>query len=386
MVGGGVIGAAVLYWLATLGVRNVVLLEKSSLGAGATGKSIGLVRRHYANSADTELAQSSWKFFRNWPDIVGGTCGWTETGFLVLAAPHDVSSLRANIQMQRRLGVDTAFVEPEELRDIDRSISIEGVGGAAYEPESGYADPATVVQGFVGRARQLGCSTWQGVTATALRTARDQIIAVDTSIGVVWTRTVVLATGAWSSHFLEALGIPLEIKVKRIIDVFTRRRDPTPHVAAIDLVAGTYFRPDGHDITIVGGRADGWGVDPDHYDPRASPAIIADAIQRAAKRMPALLDAGLLRGAAGVDGYSPDGHQVIGKAPGVEGLYLAVGGSGTGFKQSPAVGRGMAELITASVSRSIDLHPFRPERFSEGQPLQGPREYGVLPGVGSRMM
>ena len=386
VIGGGVVGTSIAYWLTQRGVRDVVLLEKNALATGATGKSAGLVRRHYTNRWDAALAQESWSFFQQWGDLIGGECGFVKTGFLMLVRPQYAENLRRNVEMHVSLGAVSRMLTPAEVRELEPSISLDGVGAAAYEPDSGYADPTSVATGFARRAGELGARVYQGVEVSGVLLSGGRVQGVQTTRGTIAAPTVVLACGPWSPAFARRLGIELPVRVKRVIEVYVRRPPGLRHMTVIDEVSGTYFRPEGSDVTLLGGRSNDWGTDPDDYDGVAGPEIVEPAIERAVERLPTLARAGLMRGIAGVDGYSDDFHQILGRAPGVDGLFLAAGGSGTAFKKSPAIGKCMAELILDGQARTVDLHPFRLERFAEDAPVRGEYEYSVLEGLGSRLV
>ena len=386
IVGGGVVGTSIAYWLTRAGLRDVVLLEKNGLATGATGRSAGMIRMHYTNPWDAGLAHESFKISQQWGDLVGGDCGLVKTGFLLLVRPRYVDNLRRNVEMLRGLGVNTRVVSRDEVRELDPSLSLEGIGAAAYEPDSGYADPTSVATGFARRAAELGARVCQGVEATAIVVRDGRVERVQTTQGTISAPIVVLAAGAWAPRLARQLGIELPIRVKRVIEVYVRRPPGLRHLMVIDEAGGTAFRPEGADVTMISGRSNDWGADPDRYDGVAGPEIVGPAIARAVERVPELARAGLMRGVAGIDGYSDDFHQILGRAPGVDGLYLAVGGSGTAFKISPAIGLCMAELILEGAARTVDLRPFRLERFAEDDPVRGPYEYSVLEGLGSRLV
>jgi sarcosine oxidase subunit beta len=288
--------------------------------------------------------------------------------------------------MQAALGINTRVISPKEVRDLEPSLSIEGVGAAAYEPDSGYADPTSVATGFARRAGELGARICQGIEVTGVELSGGRAQGVQTAQGTIAAPIVVLACGPWSPAFARRLGIELPVRVKRVIEIYVRRPPGLKHRVVVDGVSGTYFRPEGSDVSLLGGRSDDWGTDPDNYNEVAGPEIVEPAIKRAVERLPAFAQAGLMRGVAGVDGYSDDFHQILGRVPGFEGLYLAAGGSGTAFKKSPAIGKCLAELILEGQARTVDLRPFRLERFAEDDPLRGQYEYAVLEGLGSRLV
>jgi glycine/D-amino acid oxidase-like deaminating enzyme len=168
VIGGGILGAATTYWLTQMGVHNVALLEKDGLATGATGRSAGLVRMHYTNEWDAALAFESWKLFSTWSETVGGDCDFRKTGFLMIVGPDSVDSLHRNVAMLRGIGVNTRVLSSEELRDLQPALSLEGVGAAAYEPDSGYADPTSTTTSLARRAADGGARVLQGVAAESI--------------------------------------------------------------------------------------------------------------------------------------------------------------------------------------------------------------------------
>src|SRR4030067_445366 len=119
--GGGARGAVLAFQLSLRGLRPVVL-ERRFVGAGATGRSSGLVRMHYDLEPESALAWSSYQIFRNWSEIVGGECGFTRTGFLQFVAPDHAPQLRANIAMHQRLGIPSLVVTGDDGRRLAPSV------------------------------------------------------------------------------------------------------------------------------------------------------------------------------------------------------------------------------------------------------------------------
>src|SRR2546427_6260077 len=167
VVGGGVNGASIAYALAVRGV-NVVLLEKGALASGASGRSSALVRMHYTNEWDARLAWASFPVFRHWTELMGGPPVFTHTGFVNVVGPPYADHLRRNVEMLQRIGVQTSAITPAELRELQPFANVDDVGAAAYEPDSGYADPAETVEGFRRRAVELGARILQWTTVTRI--------------------------------------------------------------------------------------------------------------------------------------------------------------------------------------------------------------------------
>ena len=248
---------------------------------------------------------------------------------------------------------------------------------AAYEPDSGYGDGAGVANGFLGRARELGVEYFPRTRVTRLLAEGGRVLGVETAEGEVHAPVVIAAAGQWTVALLRTAGVnvPIETELHETV-VLVNPPDMTPRgPACIDSISCTYFRSDGPDKTLVGGFYGRRGVDPDDFPQHAAQDSLAELVRAASRRVPALERAGLLRGITGVYDMTPDSRPLLGAVDGVRGLYLCAGFSGMGFKISPAVGMVMAEMVLDGGARTVDVHPFRPSRFAEGQPIRAADEY-----------
>ncbi|MBI1727636.1 MAG: FAD-binding oxidoreductase, partial [Candidatus Rokubacteria bacterium] len=243
VIGGGVHGASLAYALASRGVTRVVLVEKGALASGASGRSSALVRMHYTNEWDARLAFASFPVFRDWREILGGPPVFTRTGFACVVTPPDAEALRKNVAMLRAIGINTVALSPAELGELQPFANVEDLGAAAYEPESGYANPAAVVEGFGRRARELGARVLQWTTVTKIVRTESRVVGVETSAGRIDAGAVVVAAGAWAPRLCREIGLPLPARPKALDPVLvTRPPELTrPHLIFIDHAAGTYF-------------------------------------------------------------------------------------------------------------------------------------------------
>ncbi len=382
VVGGGVNGASLAYALAARGVRGVTLVDRGALASGASGRSSALVRMHYTNEWDARLAWASFPVFARWPEIMGGAPVFTRTGFLNLVAPEHAEPLRKNVEMLRGIGIDTAALTPAELKALQPFMNVEDVGAAAYEPESGYASPADVVEGFRRRARELGARVleWTPVRAIARRGSR--VAGVETAAGRIEAPVVVVVAGAWAPGLCRDLGLALPARTKAIDTVLVTRPAElaAPHMTVIDTVQATYFRPESGVLTIVGVPCAEYDVDPDSLATGLPAHAAAEGARILTHRIPAMERATLARGFRAFDLYSADRHAILDRVEGFEGLYLATAFSGAGFKIAPAVGTCMAELILDGAAKTVDIRPFGLRRFAEGTPLEG--RYPYTPAAG----
>lgn len=369
-------GAAIACFLTERKIGRVVLLERTSVAAGATGWSSGIIRVHYTNPYESRLALVSLEMFRNWAEAIGGSCGYKRTGFLRIVGIEDRGKLRQNIMMLRKLGANVEFLEPEELRRLQPFISIENVGGAAYEPDGGYGSGAETAQALVERAIARGAILRQGVEVRDIMLADGRAVGVETNEGFLPTGSLVVATGAWSIGLLKRAGVELPIRTKLVrAGLLQHAEDLTgQQMTIIDDSIGTYFRPERESRSEFGLRYE-WDVDPDNIVHSVRLPYVADGAEHLVQRVPAFYRAGLIKGWAAPDGYSADGTPILGRAPGIENLFLAVAAGGTGFKIAPAVGLSMAELIAHGESVTIDITPFRATRFAEGEPISSSTDY-----------
>ena len=367
VIGGGVNGASTLFHLAQAGVKKIVLVEQGYLAAGATGKSGALVRMHYGNPHETRLAHESLQVFQHWNELVGGDCGYTATGFAQIVAPEHEQELRATIAMQQALGVNTRVISAAELRALEPGCRTDDLTFVGYEPDSGYADPIKTCYGFVRRAQELGARVQTHTTVTAIRQQAGRVVGVDTSAGPIDAPVVVLAGGAWSNQLLGALDIDLGLVPNRIQVVVFRWPIEVArgHMTFIDAINHTWFRPENGTGTLIGAE---WIVShdaPADYRETADPAAVETARARLAARFPAMTEAPMRGGWAGMVMMSPDGRPIIDQLPAIGGLFVMTGDSGTSFKTSPAIGKCLAEWIVEGQPHTADLQPFRAARFGE---------------------
>jgi sarcosine oxidase subunit beta len=376
LIGGGVHGASMAFHLAKSGLKPVVL-EKNFIASGATGRSSGLVRMHYDLEPESRLAWESFKYFYNWADMVGGDCGFTRTGFLQFVRHEFNDRLRSNVAMHQRIGIPSILITVEDVRRLAPMFYLEDVEIAAFEPESGYADPSSTTAAFLDASRQLGGQLVQGCQVTSILVQGDRVSGVQTSSGDFYAPVVVNTAGAWAAEINQMVGLDLPVTTWQHDTMFIRRPKEMghSHPTVIDFPNNMYFRPETGGLTLVGLEdANPIGESPDGDTEHARTGFVERAIDRICQRIPGM-DRGSLHSAhGGYDGITPDQRAILGQA-GPQGFYLACGFSGTGFKIGPAVGRCMAELIVGGQAHTVDISPFSPSRFSEGKLLQGENAY-----------
>ncbi|MFL7892920.1 MAG: NAD(P)/FAD-dependent oxidoreductase [Anaerolineales bacterium] len=379
IIGGGIHGASLAYHLALGGLKPLIL-ERQFIASGATGRSSGLVRMHYDLEIESHLAWISYQYFRYWPEIVGGESGFTRTGFMQFVQPDASGRLQANIRMQQKIGIPTLLIDGEDVGRLAPYFFRDDIQLAAYEPESGYADPSGCTQAFIDRARENEAGLVQNCQVLEILLDGDHVQGVATSGGEYFAPVVVNAAGAWAGRIGHLAGLNLPIDSWQHDTMFVRRPAALSreHPTVIDFPNSMYFRPETGGLTLVGLEDDNpIGVAPDSDTERAQPGFIERAIERICERIPGMDQGSLHSAHGGFDGITPDQRAILGPA-GPEGFYLDCGFSGTGFKIAPAVGACMAELIINGKAETADISPLSFSRFESGDLLKGDEPYDSI--------
>ena len=369
------VGASVAFHLAQRGIDTLVL-DRGAPASGSTARSGALIRAHYPTALEADLAwESLTGYFEPWGERVGGGCGFTRTGFAYLVGEANVEALRHNVALQKRVGVQTELLRPEELGALDPALHTDGIALAAYEARGGYADPTAAALGFLDAARSLG-ARFERRRVTSLLEHGGEIRGVHTDHDAIGAAVVVLAAGAWSVPLAGSVGLNLPITPARVsVALFGRPYDLPTHLTIIDAIGGFYARPAAERATLVGSRDSlEWPDDPDEPTPEPGGAFVEDVSRRVGRRIPALANAPYRSGRSGMLDVTPDGRPILGPA-GPGGLYLAAGWSGTGFKKAPAVGAEVARWISDGAPKRRELEDYNLARFEEDALIHGEHEY-----------
>ena len=380
IIGGGVNGTSIAMHLSRMGAGKVVLLEKGHLAGGASGRSGAMVREHYLHPTLVKMAMEASRIFHNFADAVGGDARFIETGRALFFGERDENAARANVEMNRELGVDIHTLTPSELAEIVPQANFESIALGVYEPTSGYADPVATTYAYADRARDYGAEIVIGCAVTGIRVRGGRVVGVDTEDGLVETNAVVAATGPWVNQLAAPLGESLPIIPTRVQMVHLRRPPSLEGLTTnvIDYTTGAYFRVDAGYCTLVGGEdADDLTevVNPDAFGLNADHNTITKFWDRAKLRFPDFRGATQRGGYGSLYDMTPDGNPILDKSANIEGLYWVVGFSGHGFKLSPVVGRMVAEFVMHGESADHPIREFRASRFAEGDLLSAEHPY-----------
>jgi len=382
VVGGGINGTSITFNLAKRGVK-VALVEKTFIAGGPTGRSSAIIRQHYSNEVTARMALRSLRVFQNFHDVVGGECDFRPTGFMLGARAEDLEALKANVALQQSVGINTRIVSAEEIKEIEPFISLEGLVAAAYEPESGYADPASTANAYARRAKELGATLMLNTRALSINIEKGRITGLTTDKGSLAAGAVVVAAGPWSPQLINPTGVELPVEASRHqVCLYKWPTEFDYGVVYADFVECIYMRPETGNLTLVGSiepeEAEDRVTDPDHLDEGVDFETVSHFAERVAHRYPRMEEGEYASGYSALYDITPDWHAVLDELPSASGLYCAAGGSGHGFKLGPAVGEMMAELIVNGKKPDDDIDLFSYRRFAEGRLVTGQYEYSIV--------
>ena len=384
IVGGGVMGCAIAYFLAADEAfsGSVLVVERDpSYTRCATTRSWGGVRQQFSTRENILMSTFGIGFVRQAAELLavdgeGPDLGFRESGYLFLASPTGVEVLRDNHARQTALGAQGLWLEPDELVERFPWLSDDGVAAAVFgAANEGWIDPSALLHGFRRKALSLG-----------VEFLSDEVVGIDVEQGRVASVRLASGDAVSCGHLVNAAGpqagavarlagvdLPVNPR-KRMTYVFDCREALNGMPLTID-PTGVAFRPEsGQFITIVSPPED---RDEDCDDLEEDYGLFEEVIWPViARRVPAFESIKLTGAWAGHYDYNSfDQNAVLGPHPEIGGLSFCNGFSGHGLQQSPAAGRALAELIVHGRYHSIDLSAFHYDRIRQNRPL---REINVV--------
>ncbi|TMF01411.1 MAG: FAD-dependent oxidoreductase [Chloroflexi bacterium] len=353
VIGGGVGGASILYWLARLGWTDTVLVERARVTSGSTFHSAGLVGQLRGSLSLTRMMMNSVDLYRNLRDEVGLETGWHEVGSLRLASSAErMEELARQAGWAKTFGLPLELISADDAQRLFPPMSTDGVLGAAYLPTDGYIDPSQLTFALVEGARRRGAEICEDTRVTSIEVEEGEVRRVITDKGAIDTKLVVNAGGM----FAPEIGRLVEVVVP-IIPMAHEYLITKPSGLRLDMPTMrdpsllVYFRPESGGLVMGGYERDPapWGLDGipadfngrlltedwDRFDPLMQNAIV---------RVPSLKDAQVVRLVNGPEAFTPDGEFILGPSE-VRGFWVAAGFCAHGLAGAGGMGRLVAEWI-----------------------------------------
>ncbi|CAB1084064.1 hypothetical protein JY97_16840 [Alkalispirochaeta odontotermitis] len=363
VIGAGIVGSATAYYLAKSGL-DVMLVDRRHPNAGGTASQAcaGGVRQQGRAPEEMPLAIYSIALWGNLEAELEADLHYRRHGMTVVTDDENlIPSMAQRIESEQTLGLNIELIQGRQLHDLVAGLSPQILAGS-HCPTDGHADPLRTINAFVEAARRRGARIKWDFPVEDLVVEKDRIIAVKSAKGSVACRHAVLAAGYWSQSIAASAGIDLPFVHIPLQMMVTARR---PH--ALDQVLGWV----GHGISlkqvpsggfVIGGGWPGHGT-PQTYQTQLMPGSMAKSARITVNLFPSLAGVPIVRAWLGIEAFCKDEMQVVGPAPGVDGLIFATGFSGHGFATGPGIGSLIAEFI-ANGQWSDMLKPFGIERFN----------------------
>jgi sarcosine oxidase subunit beta len=363
IIGGGIIGLSIAYYLALKKAGKIVLLEKGQLGEGSTSRCVGGIRVQFATEINIRFSFESLKTFEKFEEEFGVNPEFKRIGYLFLATTEGETEIfKQNIKLQKRFNIPVEFLDPDAIGGYWPYLRMDDIQGGTFCSWDGYAGPSEILSGFASGAKRAGVKIYEGQEVVGISLMRGKIHRVKIKGEEISTHIVVNAGGPYAASIGEMVGIKIPVKPLRrqifITAPFHLTDRPIP--LTIDFHRGWYFRQEGDGLLLSGplDRESSFNLNIDYE-------AMAKTSENAVYRIPILETARIARGWAGLYEISPDHHAILGKVPQVEGFILANGFSGHGFQHSPAVGKVIAELIVHGEATTVDISLLSIERFQK---------------------
>jgi sarcosine oxidase subunit beta len=373
IIGGGVNGVATAYNLARLGMTNVVVLEKSYPGSGATGRCGGGIRQQWGLEENVILARESVKIFENLSAELDFNIFFRQGGYLMLVYDQrEYELVNKTIPMHNSLGVPTRFLDAGAIADFVPGLNTSGVLGGAFCPSDGTAYPYAVLWGYAEAARRLGADIYNYCEVTNVTRESGRVFRVETKTSVFEAPAILNVAGAHTRDIAAKLGVALPTQPFRHEIAVTEPVMSFLEPMVISPKKGFYFSQSMRG-EVVGGV--GGDNESSSYTTRSSPEFLFKYAAALREVFPSLGNARIIRQWAGTYDMTPDHRPIIGGVDGLDGYYHACGFSGHGFMLSPIVSRLMAELITTG-NTSLPIRDLSLARFDSDELSHDPYVVG----------
>lgn len=373
VVGAGIMGLAVAYHLAKLGVGPITVVDRSYLCGGASGRNGGGVRAQWSSQQNVLLMQESIRACRDFANEMKINVWFRQGGYLFLARSEDKRrGLEKSVAVQNECGTATRLLSPKEAQKVVPELDVDGVVAASYNGDDGVVFPWPFVWGFANAAEKLGVEvlTFTDVVGFDVRNARISAVRLEKAgpagvSGKLHTEKVVNAAGAWSPEIAKLLGVELPNKPHRHEICSTEPLKPWLKPLVADLTDGLYFSQSTRG-EIVGGVSN--ERVPDGIDQDSSFAFLGRYARSLTRACPILGSVKVLRQWAGCYDLTPDANPIVGGVDEIEDFFQVSGFMGNGFMMAPVMGRKLAEHIANGAHAEL-IGRYRLSRFKEGKLL-----------------
>jgi glycine/D-amino acid oxidase-like deaminating enzyme/glycine cleavage system aminomethyltransferase T len=375
VIGGGIAGCSAAWHLASLGVTEVVLLERSSLSSGTTWHSTGNMETYRPDPAIFEMVRYALEMYPKISAESGQDIGWRSVGRVMYTDREERwESMRLLPELGKARGIDLELLTPAAVQQRLPIICTDQLLGGVWVPSDSRVNPTDAVMAFAAAARARGVSIYQDVPVSEIIVRDGVVRGVATPNGTISCDTVVVAAGLWSGDLVKSCGLKLPLHALEHQYLITQP-------LGIDRNLPLFLSLDDQ----LYGREEVGGIMVGSLDDEAIPLSTGQLPQNfsfsllserwpqfepymatAMRRFPLLQTAGIKMLLNGPESFTPDGQMLLGPVPGATGLFSACGFNSNGMALAPAAGRFVAEWIVEGAP-SADVAALDVRRFGAAQ-------------------
>lgn len=362
IIGGGITGTALAYFLTKLGERSVAIFERSYLSSGSTGRCAGGIRQQWSTRSNVRLAMRSVKLFERYREDVGFDIEYKQGGYLVLS--YDVEEAEAferNVKMQREEGLEVDILSPKQVRERFPYVNTEGLVLATFCGTDGHANPHKAVIGYALAAKSRGASVFTHTEVIGVEVAGGRVVGLQTTRGFVRCNAVVNASGPWAREVSKLVGVDLPVDSYRHQILVTEPVENFFPMMAISFSGNFYMRQTEHGQFVMG---QGDKDERPGINHNVTFRFERELSAKMVKHFPFLRKLRIIRHWSGMYEMSPDAQPIVGQSKLTKGYFYAVGYSGHGFMVAPAVAEALAETIVFGKALHTDISHLDVDRFS----------------------
>jgi sarcosine oxidase subunit beta len=368
IIGAGVHGASLAYYLGKLGVKNVAVLDKGYLGGGASARSTAILRANYVTADGIPFFHESLKLYEELAQDLNYNMLFSQFGRLELAHTEStIYALRIRAGANVAMGVDSRVVGPEEIKRLVPALDMRQgkdfpIMAALYHPPAGVIRHDAVVWAYARAADRYGAELHPFTEVTGIRRDNGRVTGVETSRGLVKTGTVVNATAGWSSTIARMVGMDLPIITHPLQAVVTEPLKPFLDTGISSTNFHVYIYQTDRGEVVIGGAVEHYPT----YSQKSTYHRMEELVAHTVELFPFLRGVKVMRQWTGLCDMTPDYAPIMGPVPGIEGFILDCGWGTYGFKAAPIAGKTMAELIATGRTPEL-IAPFSITRFADGR-------------------
>ena len=366
IIGAGVHGLAIAYYLAKRGITNIAVLDKNYLGSGNSGRNTAILRANYRTFEGIPFYSESLKLYENLSQELNYNILFSQQGHLTLGhSDLAMYGLKVRADMNKLMGINSKIISPPEIKQLAPTVDTSShpqypIQGALYHPPGAVLRHDAVIWGFATNVENFGIEIHPFTEAKSILTHNNSVTGVITNRGQIKTDIVVNATAGWASTIAKMVNLDLPIVTHPLQACVTEPLKPLMHKIIVSANLHVYIYQTDRGEFVLGAEIDPYQT----YSMKSTFDTLEQIACHATEIIPCLKNVNILRQWSGICDMTPDFCPIMGSVDEIKGFILDVGWGTYGFKAAPISGKMIAELISTGKTPNL-IDPFKLSRFYE---------------------